>query len=61
MLNGFSFHKTTNSSLTKDLGEVNAEKEELEEKIRLLTLSLEEKQVLNVSEEVSEYLTTPRV
>lgn len=39
----------------KDLGEVNAEKEELEEKIRLLTLSLEEKQVLNVSEEVSEF------
>ena len=48
------FCKATNSSLTKDLGEANTKKEELEEKIRLLTLTLEEKQVLHVSEEVPE-------
>ena len=37
--------KETNSSLTKNLDKANTKKEELEEKIRLLTLALEEKQV----------------
>ena len=37
--------KETNSSLTKNLDQANKKKEELEEKIRLLTLTSEEKQV----------------
>ena len=44
-LNLFSFPKEKNSSMKNSLDQVHKEREELEEKIRLLTLASEEKQV----------------